>query len=99
MAATEIADYLARQDIPFREAHGVVKQIVEYCIKNSKDLNSLSLQEYNKFYPKKYPTFKSDIFKFISLENIIEKKNSEGGTSKKSVEKQTALLKNRLKRK
>ena len=99
MAATEIADYLVRQDIPFREAHGVVRQIVDYCVAHGKDFSTLSLQEYNKFYPKKYPIFKSDIFKFISLENIISKKISEGGTSKKSVEKQIAVLKTLIKRK
>ncbi|AKL98146.1 argininosuccinate lyase [Endomicrobium proavitum] len=99
MAATEIADYLARKDIPFREAHGVVKSIVEYCIKNSKTLSSLSLQEYNKFYPKKYPIFDDDIFKFIDLQNIVAKKTSEGGTSVNSVKKQISLLKNIVKRK
>jgi len=99
MAATEIADYLVRQDIPFREAHGVVQQIIAYCAANCKDFSTLSLQEYNKFYPKKYPIFKNDIFKLISLEKIIEKKISEGGTSKKSVEKQISSLKNLIKRK
>ncbi|MCL2485618.1 MAG: argininosuccinate lyase [Endomicrobia bacterium] len=98
IAATEIADYLARKDIPFREAHGVVRNIVEYCVKNSKTLNSLSLQEYNKFYPKKYPIFDEDIFKFINPANIISMKTSYGGTSKKSVAKQISLMKNILKR-
>ncbi|MCL2798974.1 MAG: argininosuccinate lyase [Endomicrobia bacterium] len=98
MAATEIADYLARKGIPFREAHGVVRNIVEYCIKNSKTLSSLSLQEYNKFYPKQYPIFKDDIFKFVNPVNIIAAKTSYGGTSKKSVAKQIALMKNILKR-
>ncbi|MDR1695438.1 MAG: argininosuccinate lyase [Endomicrobium sp.] len=98
LAATEIADYLARKGIPFREAHGVAGSIVEYCVKNSKTLSSLSLQEYNKFYPKQYPIFKDDIFKFVNPVNIIAAKTSYGGTSKKSTAKQAALMKNILKR-
>lgn len=93
IAATEIADYLAKKGIPFREAHGVVKNIVLYCIKNSKTLNELSLHELNKLYPQKYPAFKNDIFALIDPKNIIETKKSYGGTSKKSVEKQLVLLK------
>jgi len=93
MAATEVADYLVRKDIPFREAHGVVKNIVEYCVKNCKNLSTLSLQEYNRFYPKKYPIFDDDIFKYVTPESIISKKTSEGGTSANSVKKQISLLK------
>ena len=93
IAATEIADYLAKNGIPFREAHGVVKNIVLYCVKNSKTLNELSLHEINKFYPQKYPAFKNDIFNLINPKNIIETKTSYGGTSRKSVEKQVNLLK------
>jgi argininosuccinate lyase len=99
IAATEIADYLARRGVPFREAHGVVKQIVLYCVKNSKTLNELTLHEYNKFYPKLYPAFKTDIYKYINLKNIVEMKTSYGGTSRRSVEKQINSMKNLLKRK
>jgi len=93
MAATEVADYLVRKDIPFREAHGVVQNIVEYCVKNCKSLGTLSLQEYNRFYPKKYPIFDDDIFKYVTPESIIAKKTSEGGTSVNSVKKQISILK------
>ncbi len=99
IAATEIADYLARKGIPFREAHGIVKDIVSYCAGSSKTLQSLSLQELNKFAPKHYPAFKNDIFKYISTENIVAAKTSYGGTSKKSVLKQIESAKNALGRK
>ncbi|MDR2426754.1 MAG: argininosuccinate lyase [Endomicrobium sp.] len=98
IAATEIADYLARRGVPFREAHGVVKEIVSYCIKNSKTLNELTLHEYNKFYPKRYPAFKMDIYKYIDFKNIVEMKTSYGATSRKSVERQIKSMKNLLKK-
>lgn len=93
IAATEIADYLAKNGTPFREAHGVVKNIVLYCVKHSKTLGELSLTELNKLYPQKYPAFNNDVFKLIDPKNIIEGKMSYGATSKRAVEKQLMLLK------
>ena len=98
IGATEIADYLAKKDVPFREAHGVVREIVLYCQKNAKSLDSLTLGEYNRFYPKKYPIFDGDIFKCVKPENIVEMKISDGGTSHKSVSKQISMLKNIFRR-
>jgi argininosuccinate lyase len=94
IAATEIADYLTRSDIPFRTAHGIVKNIVLYCEKNSKTLNELSLIEYNKFSP----IFKKDIFRYLNVKNIANMKISYGGTSKKSVLHQIKNIKRKLKR-
>ncbi|MDR0800382.1 MAG: argininosuccinate lyase [Endomicrobium sp.] len=93
IAATEIADYLARNNVPFRVAHGIVKDIVLYCGKNSKTLNELSLEEYNKFSE----IFKEDIFKYLDTRNIAEMKTSYGGTSKKSVLRQIDNIKQKLK--
>jgi argininosuccinate lyase len=93
IAATELADYLARKNIPFRLAHGLVKDIILYCSKNSKTLNDLSIDEYNKFSP----VFKKDIFKYLDIKNIICMKTSYGGTSKKSVMRQIKNMKRNLK--
>lgn len=93
IAATEIADYLARKGISFRTAHGVVKEIVRYAVKKNKTLNELSLEEYNSFYTAKPPVFKKDIYKYINMEKIVQDKNSYGGTSKNSVKNQILLLK------
>ncbi|MDR3071766.1 MAG: argininosuccinate lyase [Endomicrobium sp.] len=93
IAATEIADYLAKNNIPFRTAHGIVKDIVLYCQKNSKTLEELSLEEYNKFSP----MFKKDIFVHLDFENIISMKASYGGTSKKSILRQIENIKRNLK--
>jgi argininosuccinate lyase len=81
IASTEIADYLARHNVPFRTAHGIVKEIVLYCKKYSKTLNELSIEEFNKFSP----IFKEDIFKYLDAKNIADMKVSYGSTSKKSV--------------
>ena len=93
IAATEIADYLTRNNVPFRTAHGLVKDIVLYCKKHSKTLNELSIEEYNKFSP----IFKKDIFNYIDLKNITDMKTSYGGTSKKSVILQIKNIKRKLK--
>ncbi|MCA6071601.1 MAG: argininosuccinate lyase [Endomicrobium sp.] len=93
IAATEIADYLTRNNVPFRTAHGLVKDIVLYCKKHSKALNELSIKEYNKFSP----IFKKDIFNCLDLKNITNIKMSYGGTSRKSVIRQIKNIKRKLK--
>jgi argininosuccinate lyase len=92
IAATEIADYLARWNVPFRTAHGIVKDIVLYCKKCSKTLNGLSIEEFNKFSP----LFKKDIFKYLDAKNIVDMKVSYGSTSKKSVIRQMGNIKRKL---
>jgi len=92
IAATEIADYLARNNVPFRSAHSIVKNIILYCIENSRNLNELSLEEYKKFSE----VFKKDIFKYLDAKNITDMKTSYGGTSKESVLHQIEIIKNKL---
>jgi argininosuccinate lyase len=90
--ATEIADYLSRHNIPFRQAHGIVQKIVLYCKKISKNLNELSLREYKTFSK----VFKQDIFSYLNINKVVNAKNSYGGTSKESVLHQIANLKQKL---
>jgi argininosuccinate lyase len=92
IAATEIADYLARSNVPFRVAHGIVKDIVSYCKKESKTLNELSIEEYSGFSK----IFKKDIFKYLDAKSIANMKTSYGGTSKKSVLRQIDNIKQKL---
>ncbi|OEG71740.1 argininosuccinate lyase, partial [Candidatus Endomicrobiellum trichonymphae] len=92
IAATEIADYLARNNVPFRAAHGIVKDIVLYCRKKSKTLNELSIEEYSGFSK----IFKKDIFKYLDAKSIANMKTSYGGTSKKSVLRQIDNIKQKL---
>lgn len=67
--ATEVADYLVKAGIPFRNAHSIVGSIVIYCEDNNKAIEDLSLDELSKFSD----VFKEDIYDFIDYENILEK--------------------------
>ena len=67
--ATEVADYLVNKNIPFRDAHGIVGQIVIYCEDNDKSIEDLSLEELLQFSD----TFEEDIYNFIEYENILDK--------------------------
>ncbi len=91
--ATDIADYLAKKGIPFREAHKITGKIVKYCIENSKEFEELKLEEYKKFSDK----FEDDIYEFIKLENVVNRRNSYGGTSKSEVLRQIKNCENFLK--
>ena len=67
--ATEVADYLVNKNIPFRDAHSIVGQIVIYCEDNKKAIEDLSLEELKKFSL----VFDKDIYEFINYENILNK--------------------------
>ena len=67
--ATEVADYLVNKNVPFRDAHGIVGQIVIYCEDNNKAIEDLSLEELMKFSQ----TFEEDIYDCIDYENILDK--------------------------
>ena len=67
--ATEVADYLVNKNVPFRDAHGIVGQIVIYCEDNNKAIEDLSLEVLMKFSQ----TFEEDIYDFIDYENILDK--------------------------
>ncbi len=91
--ATDLADYLVKKGMPFRTAYKITGQIVAECIKCDKTLESLTIEEYNKFGS----LFAEDLFDEISLETCVNKRISEGGTSVRSVEKQIAYIKESLK--
>jgi argininosuccinate lyase len=89
--STEIADYLVKKNIPFRTAHTIVTNIVEYCNSNHKKLKELSIDEYKNFSI----MFENDIFECLDIKNIVNSKTSYGGTSKKSVLVQIKNIKNK----
>ena len=78
--ATDFADYLAFKKIPFREAYEIIKKISDTLSKNNKYIHELSLIELQKISP----LFEKDVLD-INLKSSIEKRNSLGGTSTKSV--------------
>ncbi len=79
--ATDLADYLVKKGLPFREAHGVVAKLNEYAIKGDKSFHKLSLSEYHKFSP----LFSEDVYN-ITLESSVAARNVIGGTSAQQVE-------------
>ena len=79
--ATDVADYLVKNNISFREAHEIVGKIVLYCIKNKKTLDELSIDEYKAVSN----AFKDDVYDYISLEKCVEDRNLPGGTAKPAV--------------
>ena len=85
--ATDLADYLVRKGLPFRQAHHVVGKTVAYAIEQDKMLQELSLEEMRNFSD----MIEEDVFKFISLEASVNSRNSYGGTSAESVMTQIKL--------
>ena len=87
--ATDLADYLTRKGVPFRTAYQISGALVAHCIEENTVLEHLPLellQEYS-------PLFEADIYDEISLEACVNRRNSEGGTSLTSVEKQLIGMK------
>lgn len=67
--ATEVADYLVKKGVAFRDAHGIVGNIVIYCEDNDKAIEELSLEELSGFSD----VFDESIYEFINYENILDK--------------------------
>ena len=80
--ATDAADYLVNHGVPFRDAHGIVGQLVLYCIDKGISLDEMSLQEYQAISP----VFEADIYEAIALETCVEKRNTVGAPGRKAME-------------
>ncbi len=92
LAATEVADYLVRKGLTFREAHGVVGQVVKYCEKQQVNFAALSLEEWRSFSRE----FDQDIADHISPRGAVEAKDSPGGTATVRVKEQLAAARRML---
>ena len=90
--ATDLADYLVKKGLPFRSAYKISGQIVAKCIAEGKVLETLTLEEYKTFSA----LFENDLYQDIDLLTCVERRISEGGTSRASVEAQIAFVKERL---
>ena len=87
--ATDLADYLVKKGMPFRQAYKISGSIVADCIKNDMVLENVSLEEYKKYSD----IFEEDLYNEIDLKTCVEKRISEGGTSVSSVEAQIKYVK------
>lgn len=79
--ATEVADYLVRKGMPFRDAHGVSGRLVVYSINNNKNLSTLSIEEYKK----ESDLFEDDIYSCITPEAQVSNKTMIGSPSENAV--------------
>ncbi len=86
--ATDVADYLAKHNVPFRTAHSIVGEIVLYCIKENKAIEELSLEEFKSFSP----VFEEDIYNAINLLTCVEERKVIGGPSSESIKIQINAL-------
>lgn len=81
--ATDAADYLVNHGVPFRDAHGIVGQLVLLCIKKGISLDDLSLEEYQEISP----AFEEDIYDAISMKTCVEKRNTIGAPGQAAMKK------------
>jgi len=81
LMATEIADYLARKGVPFREAHHIAGQIVAKAEERNLNLDALSLEVYRSFSE----LFEADIFEYLDPRRSLREKKSAGSTNPEMV--------------
>ncbi|APF23131.1 MULTISPECIES: argininosuccinate lyase [Clostridium] len=86
--ATDVADYLVKKGMAFRNAHGVVGEIVLECINKNKMIEELTLDELKEFSP----IFEEDIYHAIDLITCVEERKVMGGPSTESVKYQINAL-------
>ncbi len=90
--ATDLADYLVRKGIPFRDSHEVVGKAVRFGVDNKMDLSEMSLEQLQQFSDK----IEEDIFEVLTLEGSVNARNHTGGTSPTQVLRQVAIAQQRL---
>ena len=90
--ATDLADYLVKKGLPFRDAHEVVGKTVAFAISSGHDISELSLSDLQTFSK----LIEEDIFDSISLEGSLSARNHIGGTSKAQIIKAIKIAKNSL---
>ena len=91
--ATDVADYLASKDVPFREAYNLVGKVVKTSIAAGKLLKDLTLEEWQQLHP----AFEADIYEAIAPKQVVSARNSYGGTGliqvSQAIERAKSLLK------
>ena len=92
ITATDIADYLTRKGMPFRDAHEVSGKIVSYAEDNGKELEDLDFKEIKKFSR----LIEVDIFEYISVHGSIESRKSFGGTATDNVRKMISQARKKI---
>jgi argininosuccinate lyase len=89
MLATDLADYLVRKNVPFRETHHISGECVKLAEEEEKELSDLTVDQLKKIHPK----FEADVSNVWNFEQSVDFRNSTGGTSKRAVLEQINRLK------
>ncbi len=90
--ATDLADYLVKKGIPFRDSHGIVAGAVRYAEQHQCRLEDLSLEKLQEFSP----LIEADIYEVLTLEGSLKARNHTGGTAPQQVKKQIEFWLKRL---
>jgi len=90
--ATDLAEYLVRAQVPFRDAHEIVGNTVHYAIENQKPLSDLTLDELQKFGS----MIEEDVYDCLTLEGSVNSRSHIGGTAPASVAQQLKSARERL---
>jgi argininosuccinate lyase len=90
--ATDAADYLVNHGVAFRDAHGIVGQLVLFCIEKGIALDDMSLDEYKAISP----VFEEDIYEAISLKTCVEKRMTIGAPGQEAMKKVIEIYKKKL---
>ena len=84
--ATDAADYLVKHGVPFRDAHGIIGQLVLACESKGCALDTLPLSDYKAICP----AFEEDIYEAISLAVCVSKRNTTGAPGPSAMEEEIA---------
>ncbi len=90
--ATDAADYLVSRGVPFRDAHGIVGQLVLCCLEKGIGLDELPLEEYRRISP----VFDQDIYEAVSMKTCVEKRLTIGAPGQEAMRQAIEVYKKRL---
>ncbi|MDO5417299.1 MAG: argininosuccinate lyase [Lachnospiraceae bacterium] len=90
--ATDAADYLVKHGVPFRDAHGIVGQLVLFCIDRGIALDDMSLEEFKAISP----VFEEDIYEAISMKTCVEKRITIGAPGEAAMKQVIEVYKKQL---
>ena len=90
--ATDAADYLVNHGVPFRDAHGIVGQLVLYCLEKGIGLDDLTLEEFCAVSP----VFEEDIFQAVSMKTCVENRRTSGAPGQEAMKKVIEIYKKQL---
>jgi argininosuccinate lyase len=89
MLATDLAEYLVRKGVPFREAHGAVGRLSKHCAESGRSFDDLALKDLRKFHA----AFDRDALDLLSPQESVRRRDSPGGTGTEQVHRRLAGLK------